>query len=61
MQTPDLELLVSRDYDPCPPGGSFANLTLRARFTNRDKGLLTDWLDLASRRRPKATSRSESR
>lgn len=61
MQTPDLESLVSRDYDRCHPGDSFADLKLRARFAKEDKGLLADWLDLASRRHQEATSCSESR
>jgi hypothetical protein len=61
MQTPDLESLVSHDYDRCHPGDSFADLKRRARFTKEDKGLLADWLDLASRRRQEATLRPESR
>ena len=61
MQTPDLESLVSRDYDRCHPGDSFADLKLRARFSKEDKGLLADWLSLASLRYDEATSRSESR
>ena len=61
MQTPDLESLVSRDYDRCHPGDSFADLKLRARFSKEDKGLLVDWLDLASRRREETTSRSQGR
>lgn len=61
MQTPDLESLVSRDYDRCHPGDSFAYLKLRARFTKEDRGLLTDWLNLASRRQQKAACRSEGR
>jgi hypothetical protein len=61
MQTPDLESLVSQDYDRCHPGDSLADLKRRARFTKEDKGLLADWLDLASRRRQEAASQSEGR
>ena len=61
MQTPDLESLVSRDYDRCHPDDSFADLKLRARFTKEDRGLLTDWLNLASLRQQEAASRSEGR
>ena len=61
MQTPDLESLVSRDYDRCHPGDSFADLKLRARFTKEDKGLLADWLRLASLRHQEATLRREGR
>ncbi len=61
MQTPDLESLVSQDYDRCHPGDSFADLKRRALFTKEDKGLLADWLDLASRRHREAAPCSESR
>lgn len=61
MQTPDLESLVSRDYDRCHPDDSFADLKLRARFTKEDKGLLADWLRLASRRHQEAKSQPKSR
>ena len=61
MQTPDLESLVSRDYDRCHPGDSFADLKLRARFTKEDKGLLADWLSLAALRHEEAALRPESR
>ena len=37
MQTPDLESLVSQDYDRSHPGDSFADLRRRARFTKEDK------------------------
>ena len=59
MQEPDFESLVSRDYERCHPGDSFADLKRRARFTKEDKGLLADWLDLALRRHQEATSCSE--
>ena len=60
-QNADFESLVSRGYDRCHPGDSFADLKLRARFSKEDKGLLADWLSLASLRYDEATSRSESR
>lgn len=47
MQKPDLKSLVSQDYDLFHPGDTFADLKRRAPFTNEDKGLLADWLDLA--------------
>lgn len=61
MQTPDLESLVSQDYDRCHPVDSFPDLKRRARFTKEDKGLLADWLNLAFRLHQEATSCSESR
>ena len=61
MQTPDLESLVSQDYDRCHPGDSFADLKRRARFTKEDKGLLADWLSLAALRHEEATTQSEGR
>lgn len=60
-QNSDFKSLVGRDYDRCHPGDSFADLERRARFTKEDKGLLADWLDLASRRHREATPCSESR
>jgi hypothetical protein len=45
-----LESLVRPDYERCHPDETWEDLKRRAAFTREDKGLLRDWMALASRR-----------
>lgn len=45
-----LESLIRLDYEYCHPDETLEDLKCRARFSKEDKGLLRDWMALATRR-----------
>lgn len=52
-----LEAFVGEDFARCHPDESFAEIERRAAFTKEDKGLLREWLALATRRAEAARAR----
>jgi len=45
-----LESLIRSDYESCHPGETFDDVKRRARFSPDDKGLLREWMELATQR-----------
>jgi hypothetical protein len=45
-----LESLIRRDYEECHPGENFDDMKRRSAFSKEDKGLLRDWMALATQR-----------
>jgi hypothetical protein len=45
-----LESLVRDDYERCHPSDTFEDLKRRASFSKEDRGLLRDWMAVATRR-----------
>jgi hypothetical protein len=44
----ELETLIRRDYEQCHPGDTLDDLKRRAAFSKEDRGLLRDWMAIAS-------------
>lgn len=44
-----LEMHVRDAYERCHPGETFQDLKTRARFSEEDRGLLSDWITFAGR------------
>jgi len=45
-----LESLVRSDYERCHPNDTWEDLKHRSRFLKEDKGLLRDWMAIATQR-----------
>jgi hypothetical protein len=45
-----LETLISEDFERCHPGETLEDLKRRASFSGEDRGLLRDWMAVATRR-----------
>lgn len=50
QETAFLESLVRADYERSHPGETFEDMKRRSRFSADDKGLLREWMALASQR-----------
>lgn len=44
-----LESLIRKDFERCHPGETLDDVKRRASFSKEDKGLLRDWMAVASR------------
>jgi hypothetical protein len=45
-----LESLIREDYERCHPGETLEDLKRRASFSKEDRGLLRDWMAVATAR-----------
>ena len=46
----ELESLIRQHYERCHPGETLEDLMRRASFSKEDRGLLRDWMALATAR-----------
>jgi hypothetical protein len=46
----DIIPLIRQDYERCHPDDTFDDLKRRTRFSKEDRGLLRDWMALATER-----------
>jgi hypothetical protein len=54
-----LEALIRQDFERCHPGDTLEDLKRRASFSREDKGLLRDWMAVATRRAAKLRPASD--
>jgi len=45
-----LEAVIGTDFEKCHPGETLDDLRRRAAFSKEDKGLLRDWMAVATNR-----------